>query len=154
MAIKGYEKRTTVAIIEQEYTDVGNDDFYLVAYRDPLAFLTRDFYIETTDGHMLERDVDYEFTSLDFFYTGGLYEDEEVASTIRVKNPVYQTGTLLISYRWVADYASAEMFNRFDRGLDQMINSIVVDNSGLVVVSEEGNVVAQGERYPGYREVL
>lgn len=154
MSIRGYNKGITQEVLEQEYTNVGNDSFYLIAYRDPVAFLTRDFFIETTDGVMLEKDTDYEFTSLDHFYSAGLYENEEVASTVRVKNPAYQTGTLLISYRWVADYASAEMFNRFDRGLDQMIDSIIVDNSGAVVVSEAGNVVVRGEKYPGYREEL
>lgn len=154
MPIKGYERRVTVPVLNQKYTDVGNNDFYLIAYRDPCAFLRRDFFIETEEGYILEEDVDFEFTSLDHFYSGGLYEDEEVASTIRVKNPEYQTGSLYISYRWVADYASAEMLNRFDRGLDQMINSIVTDNSSSVVVDNSGNVVVQGENYPGYREEL
>lgn len=154
MEIRGYKKNTNLPVVEQEYVDVGSDAFYIIAYRDPSAFLKRDFIIEAAGGVVLQEGTDYEFDSIDEFYSDSAYENEDVASAIRIINPVYQSGSLFISYRWVADYASAEMFNRFDRGLDQMIDSIVTDENGAVVVDNAGNVVSSGENYPGYRKEL
>lgn len=154
MPIKGYIKNNTTYITDQLYTDVGEEEFKIIAYRDPCAFLTRNFVIKTEDGYKLDQGRDFGFTSKDYFYSTNLYENEQVASRIKVINPEYQTGNLYISYHWVADYASAEMFNRFDRGLDQMINSIITGENGNVVVNNDGNVIARGEEYPGYRQEL
>jgi hypothetical protein len=154
--IRGFVKGQNELITRQKYTSVGPDSFSLIAYRDPSMFLARDFEIHTqpTGGVKLKNGYDYIFASNDVIYSEKDFVGEKVISKLRVINETYQDTDLYITYRWVADYASDEMMNRFDRALDQMINSIVTAEDSSVVVSNAGNVVAQGEEYPGYREEL
>ena len=154
MSIRGYTRYSNSPITEQVYFDVGPDEFYLVAYRDPCAFLAMDFSMTSGSGYSLREGVDFEFSTIDNFYSDPLYENIRVASTIRIINETFQTGDLLISYRWVADYASADMFNRFNRAIDQMTESVLTTVDGGVVVNDDGNLVVQGTNYPGYKENL
>lgn len=154
--IKGFLRDDYAQIDRQKYSNKGDQDFYLIAYRDPCLFLDRGLviYKEPTGNIQLIKDKDYFVSTRDTFYGAPGYVQEDVGSSLRILNPSYYNIDLYISYLWVADYASAEMFNRFDRGLDQMLNSIVTDLSSQVVVDNNGNVVSQGENYPGYREEL
>lgn len=155
--IKGFVKGQTELISKQKYPPPGSDEpFSLIAYRDPALFLVRDFKIQTDpndDSTKLLEGTHYHF-EIDILYSTSDFMGEQVASKVAIHNPNYQNLDLYITYRWVADYASDEMMNRFDRGLDQMINSIVTTVDSNVVVSNNGNVIAQGEKYPGYRETL
>ena len=154
--IKGFIKNSYTQINRQKYSNKGVLEFYLYAYRDPSLFLLRDLVIYKTllGSEQLIIGEDYIISSIDDMYSNPPFVGEPVGSALEILNPSYYNVDLYISYVWVADYASAEMFNRFDRGLDQMINSIVIDISSQVVIDNNGNVVAQGESYPGYREEL
>lgn len=155
--IKGFIKGQTELITKQKYSSVGSSPFNLIAYRDPALFLARDFKIytdPTNESSQIFVNKDFKFSSIDVLYTSEDFAGETVGSTIQITKESYQNIDLYITYYWIGDYLSSEMMNRFDRGLDQMINSIVVNNLGQVVVSEAGNVVAQGEQYPGYRQEL
>lgn len=151
--IKGFIRDDYVKITRQKYSSVGDGDFYLYAYRDPCLFLTRGVgvFLGPTGNPSLTPGVDYFISTRDKVYGGPTYCNEDVGSTLRILNSNYFDVDLYIDYFWVADYASAEMFNRFDRGLDQMINSIVTSIDGKVVVNNEGNVVSWGLEYPGDR---
>ena len=154
--IRGFERGNYPLVEMQEYSNVGSNPFHIIAYRDPALFLQRDLRIYANESGTiaLKYRIDYEYGAVDQLYSRDDFAKETVLASLRIINPAYQNTTLWITYRWVADYASDEMMNRFDRGLDQMIDSIIVDNEGLVVVSNDGNVIAQGERYPGYRQEL
>lgn len=159
--IKGFVKGQSELIIRKKFTDVGPDPFYLIGYRDPCIFLKRDFAIHTEPaggialkGHDKEPWYDYMFYSMDVLYSGPDFAEEAAFSTIKVLKPEYQTGDLYITFRWIADYVSQEMMNRFDQSINQMTDSILTTMDGNVVVDESGNLVVQGEVYPGYRQEL
>lgn len=155
--IKGFIKGQKELIIKQKYSSVGSNPFNLIAYRDPCLFLAKDFKIFTDpndEDSQIFVNKDFKFSSIDVLYTSEDFANETVGSSIQIIKEQYKNIDLYITYYWIGDYLSSEMMNRFDRGLDQMINSIVTDNDGNVVVDSSGNVVARGENYPGYREEL
>lgn len=154
--IRGFVRGTYPLVEKQKYSNVGSQPFRIIAYRDPALFLARDLRLYTDEAGTttLKYQVDYEYGAVDQLYSRGDFAKETVLSSLRIINPIYQNTSIWITYRWVADYVSDEMMNRFDRGLDQMINSIVTEVDTSIVVDNSGNVVAAGERYPGYREEL
>lgn len=158
MEIRGYVKGQYKLIEKQYYYNVGAEPFYLIAYRDPAMFLQEGLKIYTneagTQSLKFGEKFDYVAGSRDLLYTQDDFVGQQVWSSIKILNPVYQHTDLWITWYWVADYVSDEMMNRFDRGLDQMINSIVTAEDSSIVVNNSGNVVVQGEQYPGYRESL
>lgn len=152
--IRGYVKGQSQLIEKQKYSSVGAEPFFLIAYRDPALFLRRGLTIYTSENYVLKFDTDWEYHTQDVLYSSDDFVNEPVASTLRIKNPAYQNTNLYITWIWVADYVSDEMLNRFDRGLDQMINSVITENNTQVVLDNDGNVIARGELYPGYRQQL
>lgn len=158
MEIRGYTKGQYRFIEKQHYYNVGTQPFQLISYRDPAMFLQRGLIIYTneagTQALKYGDKFDYIAGSIDLLYSTDDFVGEQVWSSIQIINPLYQNTDLWISWYWVADYVSDEMLNRFDRGLDQMINSILTTIDGNVVINNSGNVVAQGEEYPGFRQEL
>lgn len=158
MPIKGYDKQVYELIEMQKYSNVGSVPFPLIAYRDPCLFLRRDLHVYEDENGEVElqfgADKDWIYGAIDILYRDDDFTGETVYGSLKMLNPDYQNTDIWITYYRVGDYTSAEMFNRFDRALDQMLNSIVTTQDAQVVINNSGNVVAQGELYPGYREEL
>lgn len=154
--IKGYIQHANQLIERQLYSNVGSEPFYLIAYRDPCLFLERDFAIYTSleGDEKLIYGNHYKWSSLDRVYSEDIYEGERVRSTLYIVAPQFQNVDLYITYRWVADYLSADMMNRFDRALDQMLLSVLTTIDGNIVIDNSGNIVAKGGVYPGYFEEI
>lgn len=156
--IRGYVKGQYKLIEKQHYYNVGSQPFYLISYRDPAMFLQEGLKIYTnpegTEALKFGEKFDYIAGSRDLLYSSDDFTSKQIWSSIQILNPAYQNTDLWITWYWVADYVSDEMMNRFDRGLDQMLNSILTAEDSSIVVDNSGNVVAQGESYPGYREEL
>jgi hypothetical protein len=158
MPIKGYEKGNYDLIEMQHYSNVGPNPFPLIAYKDPCIFLEHELHVYTnsegTEELEIGNDEDFTYGTIDVLYSSKDFENKNVFGSLKILNPDYQYTDLWITYYRVADYVSSEMMNRFDRGIDQMTDSILTTLAATVVVDNNGNLVVQGEEYPGYREEL
>jgi len=156
VSIKGYIQHDNILIERQKYSNVGSEPFFLIPYREPCLFLEKDFaiYTSATGNEQLYHVTHYKWSSLDNLYSKDSFEGEEVRSSLYIVAPQFQNCDLYITYRWVADYLSAEMMNRFDRALDQMTDSVLTTVEGNIVVDNNGNLVTQGSFWPGFRNNL
>lgn len=158
MPIKGFVKGEYQLIEMQKYENVGSEPFYLIGYRDPALFLENGLHVYADAGGTTEltygHNEDYDYGTLDVLYRTDDFAGKTVLGSLQILNPFYHGKDLWITWNWVADYTSGELFNRLDRAINQMTNSILTTQDANVVVDNNGNLVVQGEKYPGYRGSL
>jgi len=135
-----YDPLSPTLIEDELYSNVGNEAFQLGDVKR--AFSETDFEIQEDDtsGAVLIKDVDYELTEKDTFYTTEAGYD--VWTGVKILNVAYQSTDLLITYNTIGSYTDATTQNDILTEISLLgVNSLVLTDSYTILDDDNYNYI-------------
>jgi len=146
-----YVKNSTTSIIDERYRldlSAGSDTFILGDVKR--AFIETGFAIEEGDsnGTVLTKGVDYDFTEKDSYYTSE--EGENVWTKVQILNAAYYNSVIYITYEALHTYTDADFFNDLRSDVDNLQTSVLARN----VLTKTADYTITDDDLTGYSDLI